>query len=605
MEDAHDGDCGNGATVHYAHTVPRVDTRCTTPNRMSVEAPEKPVVAAKSKAKASESAVPVVEISEAEIDALADRVTEAREHNLALSAEDYDLLLSALLMMANMHERLSHNDLTIHKLRKLMGIVRSSEKLKDLLAEQSATGDDASAAATEDDKSGAADAKKGSGNRGRKNKKASRKNKPKAPPMKPRVTHHPMTGMCKGDTCPGCHLGKVYKHTPGQFLRIVGHAPLSAEQHVSERLRCNGCGEVFAATLPAEVRADGPPDQQYGYSARSVMAIYKYFAGNPFYRQQTVQGLLGGHLSASTIFDQCEQVANALNPIFKAMILLAADAPLMHLDDTTHRILRQGPVIKSRGGKKRVRTGVYTSAVLALVDELRLVLFQTSVGHAGEWVEELLGTRAAEAPAPTLMSDALSANHVTDITFTKALCNSHARRGFAELALQQPLAARIALKHYEHIWINDSHCHEKGFDAQQRQRHHHKHSLPHLVELQQWCTEELDSKRVEENSNLGKAMRYYLRHFAGLCAFCHVPGAPVDNNEIERLIKIIVRHRKSSLFYQTPAGAAIGDVITSILATCHENGVNAFEYLNAVQRNQEAVRRAPQEWLPWNYPRDP
>ena len=66
-----------------------------------------------------------------------------------------------------------------------------------------------------------------------------------------------------------------------------------------------------------------------------------------------------------------------------------------------------------------------------------------------------------------------------------------------------------------------------------------------------------------------------------------------------------MRHRKNSLFYQTPAGAAIGDVITSILATCHENDVNAFEYLNAVQRNQAAVKSAPQKWLPWNYPGGP
>jgi len=572
---------------------------------MTVVAPEKPV--ARSTADASALSSPALEITEAELDALVERVTEARAHNLALSAGDYDLLLGALLTMANMHEQLSHSNLTIHKLRKLMGIVRSSEKLRDLLPEPSAAADGSSSdgCAEETSGTGGTGGESGSGGRGRKDPNRSRTSEPKAPPMKPRVSHHPLSGMAKGDTCPGCHLGKVYKHAPGQFLRIVGHAPLSAERHVCEQLRCNGCGEVFGADLPAEVRADGPPEQQYGYSARSVMAIYKYFAGSPFYRQQTVQGLLGGHLPASTIFDQCEHVANALNPIFKAMILIAADAPLLHLDDTTHRILRQGPVIKSRGGKRRVRTGIYTSAVLAQVLDLRLVLFQTSVGHAGEWVEELLATRAADSPVPTLMSDALSSNHVADIPFNKALCNAHARRGFAELALQQPVAARVALKHYEHIWINDNHCRDKGFDAEQRQRHHLQHSLPHLVALQAWCTEELDSERVEPNSNLGKAMRYYLRHFDGLCAFCHVPGAPIDNNEIERLIKIIVRHRRNSLFYQTPAGAAIGDVITSVLATCHENGVNAFDYLNAVQRNRDAVKAAPQLWLPWNYPRAP
>ena len=45
----------------------------------------------------------------------------------------------------------------------------------------------------------------------------------------------------------------------------------------------------------------------------------------------------------------------------------------------------------------------------------------------------------------------------------------------------------------------------------------------------------------------------------------------------------------------------MSDVITSVLATCHENAVNGFEYLNAVQRNRAAVRASPERWLPWNY----
>ena len=100
-------------------------------------------------------------------------------------------------------------------------------------------------------------------------------------------------------------------------------------------------------------------------------------------------------------------------------------------------------------------------------------------------------------------------------------------------------------------------------------------------------------------------MSYFKRHFAGLSAFCFTPGVPLDNNECERLIKLIVRSRKNSLFHQTAVGAEISDVISSVLATCHENQINAFEYLNAVQRNQKAVRASPQDWLPWNYPASP
>ena len=41
-------------------------------------------------------------------------------------------------------------------------------------------------------------------------------------------------------------------------------------------------------------------------------------------------------------------------------------------------------------------------------------------------------------------------------------------------------------------------------------------------------------------------------------------------------------------------------MISSAPATCHENAVNAFDYLCPVQRHRETVRREPDRWLPWN-----
>ena len=64
----------------------------------------------------------------------------------------------------------------------------------------------------------------------------------------------------------------------------------------------------------------------------------------------------------------------------------------------------------------------------------------------------------------------------------------------------------------------------------------------------------------------------------------------------------MVRGRKNSQFFKTENGAEVSDTITSILATCMETDVDALDYLVAVQRNQLAVRAAPQNWMPWNYP---
>ena len=67
------------------------------------------------------------------LDGLIERVREAAEHNLALSGEDLQLLLNALLMLAQLQARMSDQDITLHKLRKLAGIVNASEKLSVVL----------------------------------------------------------------------------------------------------------------------------------------------------------------------------------------------------------------------------------------------------------------------------------------------------------------------------------------------------------------------------------------------------------------------------------------------------------------------------------------
>ena len=543
-------------------------------------------------AKAHDQSTRFVDMSESELDALLERIEQAKTHSLALSVDDYELLTGALLMLANMQERLENKDLTMSKLKKLLGMVSSSESLRNVAPSRK----NQSSSATGNGKS-------------KRQKKAGDRNRSKArtkPVTKPQLHQHALEGMNKGDTCSACGAGKLYKYAPAVLLRVIGHAPLSCHKHHAAQMRCNGCGEIYTAPLPDAVLRDGPRDQQYGYSARTVMAISKYFAGSPFYRQEHINGLLGAPIASSTIFDQCEKVADALNPIFKLIKRSAANASLFYLDDTTNRILEQKPVMKkSRDGRERLRSGIYTSAVLAIDDDKRrLVLFQTNVGHAGEFMQEILSNRDAARAPPILMSDALSANHVTGHEFEKCLCNAHGRRGFFELVDQHPDEAIDALELYQHAWDNETHCEDNAFSVEQRCAYHKEHSLPHMEQLLSWCHERLDTNKVEPNSNLGTAMRYFIRHFDGLTAFCQTLGAPVDNNEIERLIKLIVRSRKNSLFFKTAVGADISDVITSVLAICHENDINAFEYLNAVQRNRASVNATPDKWLPWNYPAD-
>lgn len=525
---------------------------------------------------------PILEMDDAELDALKARIVEAQEHDLALSKADMALLFDVLETLAFLQERLTDKDITLHKMRKLLGIVKSSEKLRDL------------ATSSEDRES----------SRSGQSKKNPRGPRIKAPVKAPEIIHHKLESIKKGDDCPACEVGKVYKYEPARLLRITGNAPLTPELHLSERLRCNACGAFFTADLPAEVVADGEADQKYGHSARSVITLNKYFGGTPFYRQESLQNLLGVPVTASTAFDQCEQVANALFPVFRHMQRLAADARHYHLDDTSHRILDQVPVKKKKrnGTQEQLRTGVYSSGLIAeLVTGEEIILFQTNIGHAGEFIDEILQQRSPGIPPPLTMSDALPHNKPTVTSFIQSLCNAHGRRQYVDVHDHFVDKVEWVLERYSHIWRHESESKNQNHTPAQRLAWHAEHSLPIMEEIRAWGVSQLETDEVEANSGLGKAIRYFDKHYDGLTRFCTQEGARIDNNAMERHLKLVVRNRKNANFYKTAAGAAIGDVLTSVIATAAEAQINIFEYLNTVQQHQAKAAVNPGQWLPWNY----
>jgi len=70
---------------------------------------------------------------------------------------------------------------------------------------------------------------------------------------------------------------------------------------------------------------------------------------------------------------------------------------------------------------------------------------------------------------------------------------------------------------------------------------------------------------------------------------------------METWLKLVARNRKNAGFFKTGSGAAIGDVITSMIATSQQVGVNAVNYFTYIQRHTEQVKAAPQNYLPWQF----
>jgi transposase len=71
-----------------------------------------------------------------------------------------------------------------------------------------------------------------------------------------------------GDPCPECGSGKVYRQKePKTLVRIIGQAPLEATVFEMERLRCNGCGQLFTAAEP-----EGVGREKYDATAVAMIA---------------------------------------------------------------------------------------------------------------------------------------------------------------------------------------------------------------------------------------------------------------------------------------------------------------------------------------------
>jgi transposase len=65
-----------------------------------------------------------------QIHALIQRIEYAHKNHLSLTQDDYLLLLDALSSLLHLQVKISDHEITVQKLRKLIGVVSSSERLK-------------------------------------------------------------------------------------------------------------------------------------------------------------------------------------------------------------------------------------------------------------------------------------------------------------------------------------------------------------------------------------------------------------------------------------------------------------------------------------------
>ena len=187
-------------------------------------------------------------------------------------------------------------------------------------------------------------------------------------------------------------------------------------------------------------------------------------------------------------------------------------------------------------------------------------------------------------------------------------CMAHSRRRFVDAQKTRKKGGgppEQALKFFEQLYRIESQARKEKPDKDETRdqyigRFRQQHSVSVLNALKAW----LDNiaPKVLPDTKLGDAVSYPLNQWEYLTRYTEDGRMPIDNNLLERDIRIFVTGRKSWLFNDTVDGARASAVVYSIVLTCRACGIEPLVYLRCILT--ELPQRAPDadiaDLLPFN-----
>jgi transposase len=429
-------------------------------------------------------------------------------------------------------------------------------------------------------------------------KRPSRKPLPEHLPRERVVIPGPTACAC----CGGTRLSKLGEDIT-ETLEVIPRQ-WKVIQHVRERFSCRDCETIEQAPAPFHVTPRG----WAGPNLLAMILFEKFGQHQPLNRQAERYAREGVELSLSTLADQVGACCSVLAPIFKRIEAHTLAAERLHGDDTTVPVLAKGKTDTGRcwvyvrddrpfGGRappsalfyySRDRGGEHPQTHLA---NYAGILQADAYGGYGKLYE------AGRKPGP----------------ITEALCWSHARRKFFELADLEAAARRRAKSKkaaptsplaFEAVRrIDDIFAIERdinGLSPEERLAARQERSLPLVTHLEAWLREE--RAKLSRHADVANAMDYMLKRWSSFTRFLEDGRICLTNNAAERALRGIALGRKSWLFAGSDRGGTRAAVIYSLIVTAKMNDVDPQAWLaDVLARIAEHPAKKIDELLPWNW----
>jgi hypothetical protein len=158
----------------------------------------------------------------------------------------------------------------------------------------------------------------------------------------------------------------------------------------------------------------------------------------------------------------------------------------------------------------------------------------------------------------------------------RGACVAHARRKVFDARDAYPLESSFLLSQFQQLY--DIEDRAKQLSAEERVALRQQEGAPVWQAMRAWLDSDV-AEQVLPKSGLGQALTYLRNHWDPLRLYLSEGRMPIDNNEVEQLMKQVAIGRKNWLFIgSVAAGERAADLLT-VVSSAVRNDLDVWAYV--------------------------
>ncbi|HYI01283.1 IS66 family transposase [Hyalangium sp.] len=343
---------------------------------------------------------------------------------------------------------------------------------------------------------------------------------------------------------------------PARFFVLVEKRP---------KLSCAKCKEGVVSAPASETPLPGALP---GPGLLAQLVVGKYRDGLPLYRQQAIfDKRYGVKLPPSTLGDWLAGACDVLPPLVELLKQRTLQDILVQTDDTGLRVL-----------DKDDPRGIKRGHLWPYVGEGGNVFVEYTPDWRGEGPQQILSERKGYIQVDGYAG--YNALFGPTSPRVEVGCWMHARRGFERAFQAGEPRASLVLSHIQKLYAVEREATEQNLTPQERGHLRLEKSVCLYTDI--FSTLEELEPQVAPKTPLGKAITYATHRSVQLGRFLEDGRLPLDNGEVERLIKLIAIGRNNYLFAGSDAAGHRAAAAYSLVLSCYRLGTDPWAYLRDV-----------------------